>query len=307
MTTLIQQAPAKINLFLHITGRRADGYHNLQTVFRLIDVYDTLTFSVTEQAIGTAASPVTLNDDPNITADIEQNLIVKAARRLLDYVVRHKQLSEQQTHALPVIDIRLSKHIPMGGGLGGGSSDCATTLMTLNALWQLGLSNVQLRDIGATLGADVPIFVFGQDAIAEGIGEVLTPISLPPQRLLLLMPNAHINTAKLFAHPALRRDCPPISHSDLQRQSADFTNVLRVAFGNVFEPVVRDLCAPVDQALRYLTALGDLTQTTPRMTGSGSCVFLPLPPTLHGQPLDAMTIERWQQQAPCQARVVTTL
>ena len=301
MKTVIKHAPAKINLFLHITGKRPDGYHNLQTVFRLIDLYDTLTFTRSSQLIGNTNTVVTLNKDPSITENIEQNLIVKAARRLLAYVRQHHMLSEGQIQALPIIDIQLDKQIPMGAGLGGGSSDCATTLMTLNDMWQLGLSNVQLREIGATLGADVPIFIYGQDAIAEGIGEILTPIQLAPQRILLLMPKAHINTAQLFAHPALRRDCPAFPHEFIYSHESDFTNQLTSEFSNVFEPVVRDLSHEVDSALSHLAKLAENTQTTPRMTGSGSCVFLPL-----SNHVDEETIAQWQQQAPCPSRVVRT-
>ncbi len=154
MPTLTQQSPAKINLFLHITGKRPDGYHNLQTVFRLIDLYDTLTFSHTDKTIGDNL-PVTLSNAERVTDNPTDNLIIKAAIALLAFAKNHQILSDWQIAQLPIVDIHLDKHIPMGAGLGGGSSNCATALMTLNTLWQLGLSNEQLRLIGAKLGADV--------------------------------------------------------------------------------------------------------------------------------------------------------
>ncbi|MFW2178319.1 MULTISPECIES: 4-(cytidine 5'-diphospho)-2-C-methyl-D-erythritol kinase [unclassified Moraxella] len=299
---ITQLAPAKINLFLHITGKRPDGYHNLQTVFRLIDLYDTLTFQPTDQPIGEGNMPIRLNDDPTITQDLEQNLIVKASGALFAFAQQHQLIKADELAKLPIIDIHLDKKIPMGAGLGGGSSDCATTLMTLNQLWQLGMTSAQLQAIGATLGADVPIFIFGKDAIAEGIGEVLTPIALPPQQLLLLKPNAHINTKQLFAHQNLQRNCPSFAHEFLQHHNHEFTQQLSQNFGNVFEPVVTDLSEAVNDALAYLHTLANVTHTTPRMTGSGSCVFLPLP-----DDMTSSILEKWQADSPCQAWQVKTL
>lgn len=292
-------APAKINLFLHITGRRTDGYHNLQTVFRRISLYDTLTFATTSQPIGDNL-PVTLINAEAVTAQSSDNLIVKASLALLAFA--KKTIADLDIHQLPIIDITLDKKIPMGAGLGGGSSDCATTLMTLNQLWQLGLSNAQLQAIGAKLGADVPIFIFGQDAIGEGIGEMLTPIELPPQRFLLLKPNAHINTKVLFGNAKLQRNCPSFSHDFLQQHSEQFTDNLSDNFSNVFEPVVRALSPQVDDALNFLQMLAQQTHTTPRMTGSGSCVFLPVPAHI-----DDRTLTAWQANARCQSYVVKTL
>ena len=310
MNTYRVSCPAKINLFLHITGRRTDGYHNLQTVFRLIDLCDTLTASVsaaqrtrtTQQDTATldVLDLVRLTCDTPITDDIRSNLIIKAAAALLAHA--YQTLSPDQIATLPAINLHLSKRIPMGAGLGGGSSDCASALHLLNKIWQLKLSSMELQAIGVKLGADVPIFIFGQDAIAQGIGEQLTPIDLPPQRFLLLMPDDHINTARLFAHSDLRRNCPTLSLHDIDQRQADYLDHMNAPFGNVFEPVVSQLSQPVQTALNYLQVLSATTQTTARLTGSGGSVFLPLP-----KGIDNHTLQNWQQRAPCRAIVVHTL
>lgn len=301
MHQITQYSPAKINLFLHITGKRPDGYHNLQTVFRLIDLYDTLTFSVGEQLIGDNL-PINLVNADTITDNPTDNLIVKASIALLDFAKKNQQLSESDIGNLPLIDIKLDKKIPMGAGLGGGSSNCATTLMTLNQIWQLNLNKTQLCQLGATLGADVPIFIFGQDAIAEGIGEILIPIDLPPQQFLLLKPDAHINTSQLFAHHDLKRNCQTLSIDTILTHTADFLDTRTPPFCNVFEPVVRALSPAVNEALFYLERLSKVTETTPRMTGSGSCVFLPIPIGI-----DKNLIDQWQHHAPCPAYLTNTL
>ncbi len=301
MSSIVQYAPAKLNLFLHITGKRPDGYHNLQTVFRLINLYDTLTFDITNKP-NLGQLPIQLKNAETITEAVGDNLIVKASLAMLNFVKNQSLFSQSQIDNLPIVNIRLDKQIPMGAGLGGGSSDCATTLMMLNDIWQLNLSNQQIRDIGATLGADVPIFIFGQDAIAEGIGEILTPIDLLPQRFLLLKPNAHINTKVLFGNSELHRNCPIFSHTYLRQHTADFTDNLSIEFSNVFEPVVKTLSNEITNALDYLSELAKSTGTTPRLTGSGSCVFLPLPTSL-----GAKQLNQWQQQAPCQSWVVNSL
>ncbi|WP_019520591.1 4-(cytidine 5'-diphospho)-2-C-methyl-D-erythritol kinase [Faucicola boevrei] len=309
-------SPAKINLFLHITNKRDDGYHNLQSVFRLINLYDTLTFRQTSQQISANFSPDNLPIDLSIqqqngstqaiTKNLSDNLIARASLALLEFARNQQKLSIEQISQLPMIDIQLNKKLPMGAGLGGGSSNCATTLTTLNELWQLHFSQHELIQIGASLGADVPIFVFGQDVIAEGIGERLTPIELPSQRLLLLMPNSHINTAQLFANADLKRDCPALPHAFLREHKADFTDRLSDNFGNVFEPIVTLLSQPVHQALQYLQGLASFTNTTPRMTGSGSCVFLPLPMQIKNQ-IGEQTLIDWQKNTPCQSVIVDTL
>lgn len=285
MTSLPQLSlfsPAKINLFLHITGKRADGYHDLQTVFRLLDWGDTLHFQVSEKQFNPKDDfeshqlPISLNSEVTVTADITDNLITKAALALIDAVKSDTQLFET-LESLPVIDIKLDKVLPTGAGLGGGSSNAATTLLALNKLWGFNLEQQKLIEIGSRVGADVPIFILGKDAVAEGIGEKLTPLSLPLQHYLLLNPNAHASTQALFAHPELRRDTPTLSVSDIQGNSEGYLDRLYPPFSNVFEPVVTNLVPEVKQALAYLKKLESITNSSARMTGTGSSVFLPLP------------------------------
>lgn len=316
-STITRLSPAKINLFLHITGKRADGYHNLQTVFRLLDWGDYLHFSVIDEAvIFTVDSESTENSklDANklchqllilagaetITVDIEDNLIFKAARALLASAIQSDTLPE---HLAPV-HIALDKHLPMGAGLGGGSSNAATTLMTLNEIWQLKLTQDKLIKIAAAIGADVPIFIFGQDAIAMGIGEQLTAIKLPDQQYLVLTPNAHVNTAKLFAHPKLQRDIAVLSVETIKNKQADYVQHLNTPYHNVFTPVVTSLAPAVSAALRYLQGLEAQALGTARMTGSGSAVFLPLDASVV---TDKALLEKWIEEAPCSAYLVRNL
>lgn len=301
MSSITVHSPAKINLFLHITGKRADGYHNLQTVFRLIDMYDTLTFTITNQP-NLGKLPIILTTNNAITDNPNDNLIMKAGLALLDFAKQQRNVDESFIQQLSVIHIDLQKHIPMGAGLGGGSSNCATTLKQLNEIWQLNFSSEQLQQIGAKLGADVPIFIVGQDAIAEGIGEILTPIDLPKQRFLLVMPNVHINTKQLFDNKQLKRDCTPFTLDFLQKNVELFTDVLNENFYNVFQPVVTNLSPDINHYLQQLFNFSKTTQTTPRMTGSGSCLFLPLPMTVEEQ-----QIREWQTKIVCPSKVVMTL
>ena len=280
-------SPAKLNLFLHIVGRRDNGYHELQSIFQLIDLYDWISFEAIEE------NQVQIEGVAEVK--LEQNLIYRAAQYL-------------RPHAKTPCGLKISveKNIPMGAGLGGGSSNAATTLIVLNQLWQCGLNDEQLAAYGVQLGADVPIFIFGQDAIAEGIGEILTPITLPSQQFLLLKPDAHINTAALFQHPNLQRNCTHFDHTRLSQQRQDFCDILSPAFSNVFEPVVEALAPSVATALTYLKSLSTLTGTTPRLTGSGSCVFLPLPLT-GSRHVPADMLSTWQHQAPAPSYIVKTL
>lgn len=335
-------SPAKLNLFLHITSRRDDGYHNLQTVFRLLNWGDDMRFVIADSSIGrngqnsksnsendntsqpssspasTSAlptPPVRLHTNLQITEQVQDNLVIKAAQALLDYVNSHKASHKQdRVSNLPLVDIYLNKNIPTGAGLGGGSSNAATTLMQLNQLWKLALTTKELIQIASKIGADVPIFIFANDAIGEGIGEVLTPIDLPAQRFLLLTPNTHIATAKLFNHPQLNRSMPSLTHTAIQQHTQDFMyqNQNQTVFTNVFEPLVCQLSTEVATALEYLRSLQTYTNTTARMTGSGSCVFLPLP--LLPSCLDApqakhqqKQLQKWQSEAPCPAYVVDTM
>lgn len=286
MHTLTLFSAAKINLFLHITGKRLDGYHTLQSVFRTLDFGDTLTFTV--QQSPTAAMPlVQLTGANGLTDDVADNLIVKAVYALANHC---------PTKACP-ISIHLAKRLPTGAGLGGGSSNCATTLIALNQLWGLNLSPQILIEIGATLGADVPFFVFSyfinnnsKSAIAEGIGEILTAITLPPCHYLLLMPSVHTSTATLFAHPDLVRHHPNYTPERICHANFDDST----QFGNAFEPLVIAQSADIAAAFDYLQALSAHTRTTPRMTGTGSAVFLPLPKLP-----SADTLHTWQANAPC--------
>ena len=307
-TVLTRLSPAKINLFLHITGKRADGYHNLQTVFRLLDWGDYLHFSVTDEVVTPDISLdmnelcgqlLTLAGAEAITVSLNDNLIVKAARALLAFAMQSNKLPQQ----LPQVCITLDKQLPMGAGLGGGSSNAATTLLTLNELWQFNLSQDELIKIATTIGADVPIFIFGQDAIAMGIGEELTAIDLPEQQYLILTPDAHVNTAELFAHSKLRRDICPLSIETIKNHFNDYEQHLNKPYQNVFTPVVTSLAPAVDKALQYLHSLEKIALGTARMTGSGSAVFLPLDASI----TDKALLAEWVANAPCAGHVVKSL
>ncbi len=313
-------SPAKLNLFLHITNKRDDGYHELQTVFRLLNWGDKMCFEVSNDHFQLPSptlfsekelfldkkqrefTPIRLHCDKQLTDNPNDNLIIKSAFALIDHIAKHGTTHRQ----LPIINIYLDKRIPTGAGLGGGSSNSATTLMMLNQLWQLNFSKQQLQAIGATLGADVPIFIYGQDAIAEGIGEIFTPIALNKQRFLLLMPSTHICTAQLFAHPQLQRNCTKLSIEQIIQQANDFTNNLNLPFYNVFQPVVCALSDEVKTALNYLRQFESLTNSTARMTGSGSCVFLPLPME-ENKDFNQQILAKWINHAPCSAVVVGSL
>lgn len=235
-------APAKLNLDLRITGRRADGYHELESIFTLIDLQDTLDIEPRDDGRIVLHTP--LSDVPP-----EQDLCVRAARAL------------QNFSGCPLgADIRVEKRIPTGGGLGGGSSDAATVLMALNRLWDLNLPSNTLQKIGLTLGADVPFFLFGQSAFACGIGEILTPLALPPQWYVLVRPNVHVATPKVFAHPDLPRDSTPCAAPSFAALQP---------FRNDMQAVVLAEYPPVAAAFRLLQDYGN-----PRMTGSGACLFL---------------------------------
>lgn len=242
LPSLTLPAPAKLNRMLHITGKRADGYHELQTLFQFLDLADELTFQLTDDAQLQLHPPL-----PGVAA--EDNLIIRAARLLLP-LRQNKQLG---------IRIHLQKNLPMGGGLGAGSSDAATTLLALNQLWQLNLDLNQLAVIGLTLGADVPIFIFGHSAWAEGVGEKLQAWPVDESSCLLIHPGCHCNTASLFAHADLPRNTPIINPRDLQQHLGE----------NDFEALVRQLYPAVSAAFDWLKAEG----LTPHLTGSGACVY----------------------------------
>lgn len=233
-------APAKLNLFLHVVGQRSDGYHLLQTVFQFIDLSDTVSIRLRHDGAITRANPL-----PGVAP--EDDLTVRAARLL-----------QQTTRTSMGAEIALDKRLPMGGGLGGGSSDAATVLLALNALWQTRLSRVRLQILALQLGADVPVFVFGQNAFAEGVGEKLEAIVLPPRWYVVLAPPAHVATAAVFADPELTRNSIPITISDFSAGAGH----------NDLAPVV---CKKYPAVAAYLAGLGQFGSA--RMTGSGACVF----------------------------------
>jgi 4-diphosphocytidyl-2-C-methyl-D-erythritol kinase len=236
-------APAKLNLFLHVTGRRADGFHTLQTVFQLLDLCDELWIEPT--AGGGISRPV----GPDWIAP-EQDLVVRAARLL-----------QAESGTGLGAEIRVSKRIPAGGGLGGGSSDAATVLVALNRLWGLEWPARRLAELGLKLGADVPVFVHGRSAWAEGIGEILTPVDTPPAWYLVVCPGSAVSTAAVFADPELTRDSPETTISGF----------LSAGGRNDCEAVVRRRYPPVAAALDWL---GRQHKARPaRLTGTGGCVF----------------------------------
>jgi 4-diphosphocytidyl-2-C-methyl-D-erythritol kinase len=252
MTKVLRvQAPAKINRFLHIVGQREDGYHLLQTVFQLIDLHDDISLTLSRDGcVQRTAGPA------NIPA--EDDLVVRAAKLLQDYC----QTKQGCT-------IQVEKRIPMGAGLGGGSSDAAATLWGLNELWDLQLSRQELMDLGVKLGADVPFFLFGQNAFAEGIGELLQAVSLPESCFLLIYPKVHIPTVDVFKDPNLTRNHPTVTISDF----IDSPNLEQ--FGkNDCEEVVIQKYQEVAAVLNWLRQ--QAPQSSPRMSGSGSSVFVAL-------------------------------
>ena len=308
-SSITRLSPAKINLFLHITGKRADGYHNLQTVFRLLDWGDYLHFLLTDKVVNIDGSLdinklcsqlLVLTGADTITTSVEDNLIFKAARALVASAIQSNKLPKQ----LPQVQVTLDKRLPMGAGLGGGSSNAATTLLALNEIWQLNFDKNEQIKIGATIGADVPIFIFDHDAIAMGIGEQLTAIDLPNQHYLLLTPDAHVDTAKLFAHAKLQRDMASISVATIKDQFTAYTQNLIAPYENVFTPVVTRLAPEVDEALKYLQRLQKVALGTARMTGSGSAVFLPLDATVAS---DEKLLAKWLEEAPCTGYIVGSL
>lgn len=257
-------APAKLNRMLHITGRRADGYHELQTLFQFLDHGDTLHLAPRDDG--------EIRLTPGIAGVApEKNLIVRAARRL------------QAESGCPMgADIHLEKRLPMGGGLGGGSSDAATTLLGLDALWGLGLSLERLAALGLALGADVPVFVHGHAAWAEGIGERLTPVTLDTPWFVVVHPGIEVATPAVFRAPELTRHTPPITMARALQGGAS-------SWRNDCEATVRALYPPVAAALDWLS------ERAPSMlTGTGACVFASLATEEQADRLLAAIGERWQ-------------
>jgi 4-diphosphocytidyl-2-C-methyl-D-erythritol kinase len=245
MTSSSWPAPAKINLFLHIVGRRADGYHLLQTAFQFLDYGDALSFRIT--------------DDGRVSRAHELPGVAPAD----DLTLRAASALQVASGSRKGVEVTLEKRLPAGGGLGGGSSDAATTLMALNQLWGTGLTVDALAAIGLGLGADVPVFVRGQAAWAEGVGEVLTPIDPPQPWYLVVAPPVHVATAEIFGEFARQRALTPYTPPRTIRDLRAWE------LGNELEPLVRRRHPEVERAFQLLAPHG-----APRMTGSGGCVFM---------------------------------
>ncbi len=272
MTSMIRvPSPAKLNLFLHITGRRPNGYHELQTIFQLIDLSDWMEF----HPRANSADEDFIQIEGLNSVNLEQNLIYRAAQILKPFA---KALTAQKIH--------IEKNIPMGAGLGGGSSNAATTLIVLNQLWKCGLNTEQLAELGLQLGADVPVFVHGLNAWAEGIGEHLTFIDLAQKQYIVLKPDCFISTQLLFSQKTLTRDSKPTKFCGYQETPSDF--------GNNFEPVARSLYPEVDEAMQYLDQFG-----AAKLTGTGACVFTEV--------TENMNIDDILKNAPCKSYLVRSL
>jgi len=268
-------APAKLNLFLHIMGRRPDGYHLLQSVFMLIDWYDTLHFDLRPNG-------KLSREDLTLTLP-EDDLILRAARLL-------QEVSGTTLGA----HIAIEKSIPAQAGMGGGSSDAATCLLALNKLWGLNYSVKQLSVLGLKLGADVPFFLSGHNAWVEGVGEVMTPISLPPAQFLVVKPPEGLETAKIFGSEALKRDSKPATISVFAANPFGFGH-------NVLQPVAQRLCPQISEAIAWLETASlapsvDQGRVEGRMTGSGSAVFakVPLGTNLDQMPSVPTNWRHWQ-------------
>jgi len=250
-TNLELRSPAKLNLFLHIVGRRSDGYHLLQSVFQLIDWCDTLSLKLIPENEVRRIDPI-----PGVLP--EQDLVVRAAKLLKDF-------SKIQTG----VEIGLKKEIPMGAGLGGGSSDAATTLIGLNTLWDLNLDTQTLSKLGLKLGADVPFFIFGKNAFVEGIGELIQEIPLETKEFLVIFPNQGIPTISIFQDPELTRDHAPITIDGFLASS-------QLNQSNDCQAVAVRICPEVKEALDWISLA--VPGSAPRMSGSGSSVFTVLEP-----------------------------
>ena len=254
-------APAKLNLFLHIVGRRADGYHLLQTAFQFLNVGD-------ELAIGVRADGRIHRLKPLAGVTEEQDLTLRAARCL-------QAAAGTELGA----DIAVDKRLPMGAGLGGGSSDAATVLVVLNRLWGLGFSEERLAQLGLSLGADVPVFVRGRAAWAEGVGERLTPLTLPEPWYVVLVPPCHVSTAEIFGAPELTRNAPPLTIAAFLSGSGS----------NLCEAVVRRRYPEVGEALDWLSAYAPA-----RMSGTGAAVFAPCADEATARRIAALAPAAWR-------------
>ena len=255
-------APAKINLFLHITGRRDDGYHLLQSTFQFLDIVDEIAFDITED--GTISR---LTDIPGVAE--ADDLIIRAAKLL-------QKSSGTELGAT----MQIKKNLPMGGGLGGGSSDAATVLVVLNQLWKTGLNKQQLADLGLRLGADVPVFVHGVSAFVEGVGEQITAIEPPEKWILVIHPKINVSTAHIFNDSGLTRDCAAIKICDLSG----------AVLNNVCEPIACKHYPEIAEAIKWLSGYN----RSARMTGTGACVFAEFDSQHEAEELLQRLPEKWQ-------------
>ena len=260
MPSLSLPSPAKINLFLHITGQRDNGYHDLQTIFQLLDFGDNLTFYPNE------SGKIQLNGNID-GVDEKNNLIILAAKLL-----------QASTGCVKGCIIDLDKKLPLGAGLGGGSSNAATTLMALNTLWECGLTTDALAELGQKLGADVPVFIHGQSAFAEGVGEILTPLELPKKWFLVITPNCQVSTEEIFSHPQLTRNSSPIKIRALSEGQ----------YRNDCQEVVVSLYPAVEKALKWA---GNFA--APLMTGTGASVFCSFDNRADADKVLAQLPEQW--------------
>lgn len=254
-------APAKINLFLHVTGRRPDGYHELQSVFQLVDWCDRISLTPLEHS-----TIIRHGGNPQISP--ENDLVVRAA-----------QLLKNHTNYPFGVEIHLEKNIPIGAGLGGGSSDAATVLIGLNHLWGLHLPPAELSELGLKLGADVPFFLFGQNAFVQGIGERLESIDLPDHEFLIIFPGESVATQTVFQSDQLTRNHAPITMADFLANTGEVGK-----FTNDLQPVACELCPEVNRALNWLAQT--LPDATRKMSGSGSSVFAELPESVNRRDLE---------------------
>jgi 4-diphosphocytidyl-2-C-methyl-D-erythritol kinase len=266
LDSFVLSSPAKINLFLHITGRRPDGYHELQTIFQILDLCDSLSFKLIKD------SQEIRVECPGLDVVQSENLVYRAAKIL-----------QKTGNSAQGVSIFIEKRIPTGAGLGGGSSDAATALHGLNYLWQCGLSRVELADIGRGLGADVPVFIHGKTSWGEGIGEKLTPIELLPQHYLVLNPSCHVSSAEIFSHPDLTRDSSQSKIARFLEEGSPFDHGR-----NDCEAVVSALYPEVSEAILWLSKWG-----AARMTGTGSCIFLSIPTLEKGREILSQVPAKW--------------
>jgi 4-diphosphocytidyl-2-C-methyl-D-erythritol kinase len=258
------RAPAKLNLFLHVTGRRADGFHDLETVFQLVDLCDEITIAVRE--------------DGRIVREPPPRGVLAELAEGDDLTVRAARLLQQVGGATLGASIHVEKHIPAGGGLGGGSSDAGCVLRALNAMWNLHWPVGRLADLALQLGSDVPLFVHGRSAFASGRGEILTPLELPPRCFLIVHPGVPVSTPELFAAPDLTRDTPPLTIRAMPPDGGR----------NDFEPVVRAHHPRVAEVLDRLAPHGG------RLTGTGSCVFAAFEECADAEDVAATLPAGWQ-------------